>query len=106
MFISGGENIYPEEIESVLLDLPGIRQAVVVPIQDERFGSRPVAFVDVEEIQLTSILDYLSDRLPKFKIPDAFLPWPRDASPAGLKPGRQELKRLASSQMGNQRQSS
>ncbi len=46
LFISGGENIYPEEIELVLLDLPGVRQALVVPIASQQYGQRPVAYID------------------------------------------------------------
>lgn len=47
-FISGGENIQPEQIERALLDLPEISEAVVVPIEDEEFGCRPFAWVDAE----------------------------------------------------------
>ena len=45
-FISGGENIQPEEIEAALLAIPGIRQATVLPITDPEFGERPIAFID------------------------------------------------------------
>jgi O-succinylbenzoic acid--CoA ligase len=45
MFISGGENIHPEEIETALMDLPGIEQALVVPVPDREYGSRPAAFI-------------------------------------------------------------
>ena len=45
MFISGGENIYPENIERAMLAAFEIQQVVVVPKLDRLFGSRPVAFV-------------------------------------------------------------
>jgi O-succinylbenzoic acid--CoA ligase len=70
MFISGGENIQPEEIERELLTLPQVLEAVVLPIDDAEFGKRPIAVVranetfTIEQMQLV-----LSDRLPKFKIP-------------------------------------
>lgn len=70
MFISGGENIQPEEIEREILTLPDILEAVVLPIDDPEFGKRPVAVVrslssfDLKQLQL-----HLSKRLPKFKIP-------------------------------------
>jgi acyl-CoA synthetase (AMP-forming)/AMP-acid ligase II len=45
MFVSGGENIYPGEIEKMLERHPDIHQAVVVPVADELKGQKPVAFV-------------------------------------------------------------
>ena len=45
MFISGGENIHPEEIELSLLQFPAIERAAVVAVKDPEFGQRPVAFV-------------------------------------------------------------
>lgn len=70
MFISGGENIQPEEIERALLTLPSVLEAAVVPKDDPEFGKRPVAIlkttqtVTADEIQ-KGLLDYL----PKYKIP-------------------------------------
>ena len=48
-FFSGGETIHPEEIERTLTDHDGVEQAVVVPIPDEEFGQRCVAFVQPRE---------------------------------------------------------
>jgi acyl-CoA synthetase (AMP-forming)/AMP-acid ligase II len=45
MFVSGGENIYPGDVERMLESHPGIQQACVVPIDDEIKGQKPVAFV-------------------------------------------------------------
>ena len=45
MFVSGGENIYPGDVERMLERHPGISQACVVPIDDEIKGQKPVAFV-------------------------------------------------------------
>jgi acyl-CoA synthetase (AMP-forming)/AMP-acid ligase II len=45
MFVSGGENIYPGEVEKLLERHPDIHQAVVVPVEDEIKGHKPVAFV-------------------------------------------------------------
>ena len=78
MFISGGENIHPEEIEQWLCTRQGVRQAIVVPVEDETYGQRPVAFVDVEG-PLPAKADFeafLEGVLPRFKIPEAFYPWP------------------------------
>ncbi len=80
MFISGGENIHPEEIEAALLRIPAVVQAVVVAQDDDEFGHRPVAFVRwadasaaLTEVELKKTL---AQQLPKFKVPDAFYPWP------------------------------
>jgi long-chain acyl-CoA synthetase len=48
MFVSGGENIYPTDIERMLERHPDIAQACVVPIEDEIKGHKPVAFVVVK----------------------------------------------------------
>ncbi len=98
MFISGGENIHPQEIEEVLLSLTGVKRAVVVPVPDTEYGSRPVAFIAVDDGQITikRVRIELSSRLPGFKIPDHFFDFPADSS---LHPGstdREEFQRLAS----------
>jgi long-chain acyl-CoA synthetase len=45
MFVSGGENIFPSEVELVLARHPDVAQACVVPVPDEIKGTKPVAFV-------------------------------------------------------------
>src|SRR3954452_3872494 len=45
MFVSGGENIYPTDVERMLEKHPDVGQAVVVPVDDEIKGTKPVAFV-------------------------------------------------------------
>ena len=45
MFVSGGENIYPADVERMLERHPAIAQAVVVPVEDDIKGTKPVAFV-------------------------------------------------------------
>jgi acyl-CoA synthetase (AMP-forming)/AMP-acid ligase II len=45
MFVSGGENIYPGEVEKMLETHPAVDQAVVVPVDDDIKGTKPVAFV-------------------------------------------------------------
>ena len=91
MFISGGENICPEEIEETLCRLPDILQAVIVPIEDKEFGFRPVAFLKIEgnkAVDQDNIVSNLKQYLPGFKIPVAFFKWPEKENKTGLKPDR------------------
>jgi O-succinylbenzoic acid--CoA ligase len=100
MFISGGENIHPEEIERALLDLDGVLRAIVVPVSDEEFGQRPVAFVDALEIRSSEWSARLAEQLPRFKVPDRFFAWPKRGNAPGIKPGRRHFQTLAAQQLG------
>ena len=51
MFVSGGENVYPAEIENALRELPGVRDAYVFGAPDPTWGRRPVAFVEASASQ-------------------------------------------------------
>lgn len=69
-FISGGENIQPEEIEQVLLDCPSILQARVEPIADPEFGMRPCAQIyATSTIYVEEVKCRLREKLPPHKIP-------------------------------------
>lgn len=98
MFVSGGENIHPEEIEGALCRMPQVREAVVVAIDDDEFGHRPVAFVRLGESTPFSepgLVKFLERFLPRFKIPDEFFPWPDDAPVDRLKADRRWFERRA-----------
>ncbi len=70
MFISGGENIYPEEIESALSMIPEIKQAIVYPESDIEFGMRPVAYLYAgRQYSLEELKVLLKNCLPSFKYP-------------------------------------
>ncbi len=94
LFISGGENIQPEEIEEALCRLEGVYEAVVVPVPDEEFGARPVAFVRAADRTVRNLTLELEKTLPRFKIPTAFHPWP-DETHRGMKPDRNTLRQRA-----------
>lgn len=95
MFISGGENIHPETIERALLEHPHITQAVVVDVPDQRFGARPVAFLQQSESSAEKELRaFLQERIPRFQLPDAFFAFPEE-SLAGLKPNLSALRTWA-----------
>ncbi len=95
MFVSGGENIHPEEIELALIDIPEIRRSAIVEIPDEIFGYRPVAFVAFEtgaSLDATKIQCLLRDKLPGFKIPDHIFEWPEQIPMDSMKTDRPALK--------------
>jgi fatty-acyl-CoA synthase len=72
MVISGGENVYPAEVESVLLDHPAIANVAVVGTQDEKWGERVVAFAilkDQRPLSLDDLRDFCRGRLASYKQP-------------------------------------
>ena len=98
MFVSGGENIQPEEVERWLCRLDGVVEAVVVPVQNAEFGRRPVAFVRVaqkEQMQPIRFQMFLEEHIPGYKVPDIFLPWPDQRDDRGMKADREHLRELA-----------
>ena len=98
MFVSGGENIQPEEIEKHLCALEGVEEAMVVAVDDDEWGQRPVAFVRMANRQkapLRRLEEELREVLPGYMIPNAVLPWPEDLVAGGIKASRAELTRRA-----------
>ena len=71
MIISGGENIYPAEIENVLLSHPGISDAAVIGQDSPKWGESPLAVIVKAESSVTEaqVLEYCSGKLAKFKLP-------------------------------------
>src|SRR5690606_23042882 len=72
--ISGGENIYPAELERVLRELPGVKEAVVVGRADPRWGEVPVAVVVPQpsaECDAGTILRGFEGKLARYKHPKA-----------------------------------
>jgi len=95
-FVSGGENIQPEEIEAALEEIEGIDRAVVVPVRDAEYGRRPVAFVRSRpEGKPDGWRDVLSAVLPRFKHPDAVYELPKAAVEASMKVDRERLRQWA-----------
>lgn len=96
MFVSGGENVQPEEIEDALERLDGIERAVVVPVPDTEFGRRPVAFLRMTgDPDGRDLRGQLTQTLPGFKIPDAFHSLPEEAMTNALKIDREQLRKRA-----------
>lgn len=70
LIISGGENIYPAEIENILLGHPNIKEAGVCGIEHDKWGQVPVAFI-VAKKQMTEqeITDFCTQHLANYKVP-------------------------------------
>jgi len=72
MVISGGVNIYPAEIEAVLVLMPGVRDCAVFGIPDEEFGEALAAAVQIEtgsSVQAEDVKRYLQERIASYKVP-------------------------------------
>ena len=71
MIKSGGENIYPAEIERVLLSTPGVADAAIVRRSDPRWGEVPIAFVALNDERVTaqSLYERCRSELAGFKQP-------------------------------------
>lgn len=70
LIISGGENVYPAEIENVLLSHPLVREAGVAGVEDPLWGKVPYAFiVPRKEVKTEDLFDFCASRLAKYKVP-------------------------------------
>ena len=99
LIISGGENIYPAEIESVLNGYPAVEEAGVCGQDDLQWGQVPIAFVRLRPgstVDADTLLDYARQHLAHYKIPHAI--YFVDALPrnSGGKLLRRELRKLLS----------
>ncbi len=95
MFISGGENIQPEEIEKQLLQSGLVKQAFVLPKEDAEFGARPVAILEFHERFTESAVEklriFLQERLARFKLPVAYYALPSNLQQGAIKISRKVL---------------
>ena len=72
MIISGGENIYPAEVEAVINQLPEVEDCAVVAVPDQRWGEVGLVFVVLRpgaELDDTALRTHLDGRLARYKIP-------------------------------------
>ena len=93
MFISGGENVQPEDIERVLLAHPQISQAFVLPIDDAEFGQRPVAIVALSPDSTPyreQLVAYMQTQVAAYRRPVAYYLLPQDVA-GGIKVSRAQL---------------
>jgi len=91
MFISGGENVYPAEVENAIFELPQVSEAAVIGVKDEKWGEvgRAVVVLKPDEpLTEEEVLDFLKGRLAKYKVPKRVLfvdELPRNAAGKVLK---------------------
>jgi long-chain acyl-CoA synthetase len=91
MLIVNGINVYPREIEEVLYQIPGVKEAAVVGLPDARRGEQPVAFIaakDGASLEEKSILQFARQKLADYKVPRriTFMPaLPRNSTGKVLK---------------------
>jgi fatty-acyl-CoA synthase len=72
MFISGGENVYPAEVENFLYTHPAVKEAAVLGVEDKKWGEAGKAFIVLNEgAKLTEeeVFEFCEGRLAKYKIP-------------------------------------
>jgi fatty-acyl-CoA synthase len=72
MIVSGGENVFPREVEDLLADHEAIEEAAVVGVPDEQFGQRLKAFVvlrDGAELSEADVQQYVKENLARYKAP-------------------------------------
>ncbi|WP_216901664.1 AMP-binding protein [Nocardia alni] len=102
MIVSGGENVYPEEVELALLAHPGITDAVVTPVADTEFGQRLRAYIVIstpESLGVEQIRTHIAAHLPRSRMPRDIIPvpeLPRGASGKVLRRTLEELERTHS----------
>ncbi len=98
MVITGGENVYPREIEEVLYTRPEVEECAVIGLPDREYGERVTAFIIPKkdlQIDPADLKSYLKTKLSSFKVPKEFIAvadLPK--SPAG-KILKRELKKKA-----------
>lgn len=96
MYISGGENVYPAEVEDVLYQLEALAEAAVIGIPDERWGETGLAIVVLKpgaEIEAAAIMAHCRERLSRFKCPSGVVfidALPRNATGKVHKPTLRE----------------
>jgi fatty-acyl-CoA synthase len=76
MIISGGENIYPAEVEAAILDLPGVLGCAVFGVPDEKWGEvgrAAVTLADGATLTEDELFAFLGERLARYKIPKSLL---------------------------------
>jgi fatty-acyl-CoA synthase len=86
MIISGGENIYPAEIEQIIFELEGVTGVALIGVPDEKWGEVPWAILTMAggaTLTLEQVRDHLDNRVARYKMPKNVIvvdEFPRTAS--------------------------
>jgi acyl-CoA synthetase (AMP-forming)/AMP-acid ligase II len=97
MYISGGSNVYPREIEEVLLQHPAVAEACVVGMPHEKWGESGTAVVVLEpgaQASPDELLSHLDGKLAKYKWPQSFAFWPELPKSGYGKVTKRDVKHL------------
>ena len=97
MYISGGENVFPAEVEAALADCPGVAEAVVVGVPDDKWGEVGRAFVVARAdalLEEAEVVAYARSRLAGYKVPRAVFIVPEIPRLGSGKPDRRALATL------------
>ena len=97
MYISGGSNVYPREIEEVLLTHPAVAEACVVGMPHEKWGESGVAVLVLEPgatVTEAALLAHMDGKLAKYKWPASFAFWPELPKSGYGKVTKRDVKRL------------
>jgi long-chain acyl-CoA synthetase len=103
VIIRGGANVYPAEVERVLLDAPGVAAGAVFGVPDERLGERVVAVVEAgvgAELDEEAVRTHCLANLARYKVPERFVVVPQLPRNAMGKVVRAELPRTLESGAG------
>ena len=93
MLISGGYNVYPREVEEVLLEIDGVLEVAVIGLPDEKWGDRVVAVVAGRAgLDTVAMLAHASARLANYKRPKAIEIWSELPKSAANKILRREVR--------------
>ena len=97
MYISGGSNVYPREIEEALLLHPAVAEACVVGMPHEKWGEAGVAVLVLQQGSqrlAADLLSHLEGRLAKYKWPHDFVFWPELPKSGYGKVTKRDVKHL------------
>jgi fatty-acyl-CoA synthase len=98
MYISGGSNVYPKEVEEVLLTHEGVAEVAIVGMPDEKWGEVGVAVVVKREQHLNltpvQLLNHLENRCARYRWPRHFVFWPSLPKSGYGKVAKKDIKAL------------